>query len=213
MRTVWVGMLGLVVVLLSGCVSGESVLTRGYGGRLANAEKIAVVAVVGRMHQAQKNEVADFVTMELARRGYVPVERLQVAQILKAQKFEHSGHTPEASAVRIGRMLNVPVVVLVNVPKWGGKTRMNVKLIEVESSVVMLLGEASGSTGSVLSTVAGAVVGGAAGYGLGGSSSGRRFGTVTGAVIGGVVGHSLSGSQRKTVKKMIGVMLESLPAR
>ncbi|MCP3886831.1 MAG: hypothetical protein GY700_15440, partial [Propionibacteriaceae bacterium] len=170
-------MVGLIVVSLSGCVTGESVVVRGYGGRLASLKTIAVVDVIGRLNEPQKVEVSDFFVMELLKHGFQPLERGQIQKVVKEIKFQHSGLTRRDAAIETGRMLNTPAVVVINVPKWGGKSTMTAKIIEVETGAIMFIGEAAGNTGSVASTLAGAAIGAAAGYGIGDSSSGRRAGT------------------------------------
>ena len=211
MRTVWIVMLGLVVASLSGCVSGESVVRPGYGGRLASLKTIAVVDVIGPMNKVQKIEVADFFTMELLKHGYQPLERQQVQKIVKEINFQHSGLTRQDAAVKTGQMLNTPAIVVINVPRWGGKTTMTAKIIEVETGAVMFMGEAAGSTGAVASTLIGAAVGAAAGYGIGDSSSGRSAGAAIGGVLGGATGYALSSSQRRVVKRMVAQIFVNLP--
>jgi Glycine zipper len=185
----------------------------GSVSRLRSLKSVAVVDVIGPLNAVQQVQVADFVLMELLKHGYQALERGQIQKVVKEIDFQNSGLTRRDAALKTGRMLNTPAVVIVNVPEWGGKMTMGVKVIEVETGAIMFMGDATGSTGAAASTLIGAAVGAAVGYGIGDSSSGRHGGTVIGGVVGGAAGYAFSSSQRKVVKKMIVVMFKNLPKK
>jgi len=214
MRTLCVCTL-LAVVVAGGCASqkGESYARAGFN--FSSLEKVAVLDVSGAVRgDAAKNQIADFFSMELIRRGYTPVERAEVQKLLKEQEFQASDITSEAGAARAGEVLNVPAVLLVNIPTYKEEMNMTAKIISVEDGGILWVGSASGSTGKTLSTVVGAVAGAAVGaVAAGGDTRDRVAGGVIGGVIGGVAGNALSPQQAEQVQKLIKKLCEDMPPR
>lgn len=193
-----------------GCASGESYVKPGYDfGRM---QRVAVVDVESRVHsQALKNEIADYMTIQFFSRGYTMVERGQIEQVLKEHDFEHSGVTTPEDAVEEGRILNVDGVIIVNMPEFGEHISMTAKMLDVKTGEIVWMGEGSGSTGQLLATVGGAVVGGAAGVAMGGNRPGRVVGGIAGGALGGVAGHALSPAATTQVRKVIEQVCKNLP--
>ena len=110
----------ILALALSGCTSTESSARSNYD--FSKIDKIAVVDVVGRVkNEGIKNQISDLFTMELLKKGYTPIERSQVQTILKEHEFQQSEITTTADAVKAGRILNVPVAMIVNVPQFKDK--------------------------------------------------------------------------------------------
>jgi hypothetical protein len=215
MKNVCVCML-LSALLVAGCASskGESYAAPGYD--FSGLDRVAVTDVTGQVYgEAAKSTVADFFTMELFQKGYRVMERAKMQALLKEQEFQASAITTEQDAARAGRVLNVPAVMLVSVPKYGKeKMEMTAKLVDVETGEILWLGSGSGSTGRTLSTIVGAAAGAAVGAVVaGGDSSDRTIGAVAGGVLGGVAGNALSPEQREQVQKVIAKVCKTLPAR
>jgi len=214
MRTLCVCTL-LTVVVAGGCASqkGESYARAGFD--FTTLDKVAILDVSGAVRgDAAKNQIGDFFAMELIRRGYTPVERSEVQKLLKEQEFQASDITSEAGAAKAGEILNVPAVLLVNIPTYKEEMNMTAKIINVEDAGILWVGSASGSTGKTLSTILGAAAGAAAGVAVaGGDSSDRVAGGVIGGVLGGVAGHALSPQQAEQVQKLIKKLCEEMPAR
>lgn len=202
-------------LLAAGCASseGESYAVAGYD--FASLNKVAIVEVTGRVYgDVVKNQISDFYTMELIKKGYTVVERSQVQSILKEQEFQASDITTNDGAAQAGKVLNVPAVMLINIPKYKEKMDMTAKLVDVEDGTILWIGSGSGSTGKTLATIVGAAAGAAAGAVIaGGDSSDRVVGGVAGGVLGGVAGNALSPDQAKQVKKVIAKVCETLPPR
>jgi len=205
----------MVALLVAGCASseGESYAAAGYD--FSSLNKVAIVEVTGRVYgDAVKNQISNLFTMELMKRGYTIIERSQIQSILKEQEFQASDITTNEGAAKAGAVLNVPAVLLIDIPKYKEKMEMSAKLIDVEDGTILWIGNGSGSTGKTLSTIVGAGVGAAAGAVLaGGDSNDRVLGGVIGGVVGGVAGNALSPDQEKQVKKIIKKVCESLPSR
>jgi hypothetical protein len=211
MKTVWVLSLCTACVLVAGCSSGESYKRAGYDfGKL---DKVAVVDVTGAIDSdAARNQIADFFTMELLKKGYSPVERAQVQSILKEQKFQTEGLTNAEDAVKAGKILNVKTVMVINVPNYKENLSLTAKLIDVEDGSILWLGSGTGSTGRTFSAVFGAAAGAGAGVAAGGRGN-EVVGAVAGGVLGGATGWLLSPQEYKVVKKIAEKVCDSLPSR
>jgi hypothetical protein len=214
MRTLCVCTL-LVVLVTGGCASqkGESYARAGFN--FSTLDKVAVLEVSGAVRgDAAKNQIADFFNMELVKRGYTPVVRSEVQALLKEQEFQASDITSDAGAAKAGEILNVPAVLLVNIPTYKEEMNMTAKIINVEDGGILWVGSASGSTGKTLSTFLGAAAGAAAGAVVaGGDTRDRVAGGVIGGVLGGVAGNALSPQQSEQVQKLIKKLCEEMPPR
>lgn len=203
-----------VVFVVGGCSSGEGTFLEGYD--FASVDKIAVVDVIGdTKSEAVKTQIANFFEMELLGKGYSPVERAQVQVLLEEQDFQASGITPEESAVKAGRILNVPVVMLINIPKFGEDINMTAKMLDVEDGKVLWIGNGTAKTGKIFSTVIGAAAGAAAGAVIGDKtgSDNTTTGAVIGGVLGGAAGYALSPQDAERARKTVKKMCKELPAR
>ncbi len=214
MRTLCVCTL-LVVLVTGGCASqkGESYARAGFN--FSTLDKVAVLEVSGAVRgEAAKNQIADFFNMELVKRGYTPVVRSEVQALLKEQEFQASDITSDAGAAKAGEILNVPAVLLVNIPTYKEEMNMTAKIISVEDGGILWVGSASGSTGKTLSTIVGAAAGAAVGaVAAGGDTRDRVAGGVIGGVLGGVAGNALSPQQAEQVQKLIKKLCENMPPR
>ena len=203
-----------IVIVSSGCSTGEGRFLTGYN--FTSVEKIAVVDVIGdTKSEAVKTQIANFFEMELLEKGYSPVERSQVQVLLEEQDFQASGITPEQSAVKAGKILNVPVVMLINIPKFGEDINMTAKMLDAEDGKVLWIGNGTAKTGKMFSTVLGAAAGAAAGAVISdqtGSDS-TTTGVVIGGVLGGAAGYALSPQDAERARKTVKKMCDSLPTR
>ena len=201
----------IALLLIGGCSSGESYVKAGYD--FTRLDKIAIADVQGDVAgEAAKNQIADFFEMELLRRGYMPIERAQVQSLLEEHEFQASDLTTDEGAARAGRILNVPVVLVVNIPNFGEEMSMTAKIIDVEDGSVLWMGSGLGSTGRTLATIFGAAGGAAAGVAVaGGDTDDRTIGGVAGGILGGVAGRALSPQKAQKAQEMIKKMCKSLP--
>jgi len=98
------------------CATPRSVVSPNF-----NPEKYSRVAVIANGEQAGINpgilrRMEDEFTMEIIRKGYSVVSRSDVERVTKEIQFQHSGLTdPAQQASKIGKILNVPGIVLVAV--------------------------------------------------------------------------------------------------
>jgi len=203
----------VVALVASGCASGEGYTRKGFD--FSKVKKAAVIDVVGSLPggQAGQNQIADYFNIELIQKGYVVVERQQVLAVLKEQKFQTSGVTSNEDAARAGRILNVPAVVVVNIPEYGEHLSMTAKMIDTEDASILWIGSGRGSTGRTAATVGGAVAGAAAGVLLGGDRTGSVVGGAAGGVAGGLAGDALSPRESRVAQNVIRKMCRSLPSQ
>jgi hypothetical protein len=212
MKTVSVCVFVGFLAMISGCrATGESYYQTGYD--FCKISKIAVLDVTGPdLSDAAKNQIAGFFAMELLKKGFAPVERAQVQSLLAEQKFQVSGQTSTNDAAKAGRILNVPAVILVNIPVYDENISMTAKMVNVEDGSIMWAGSGSGSTGRMLSTIFGAAAGAGAGAAIGGEGH-REVGSIAGGVLGGAAAYGLSPQQAEQFQKIIKKVCDNLPER
>jgi len=212
MRTICLCVL-LSCLVVSGCATGtgESFVRAGYD--FSRVDKVAVIEVSGTVRgDAAKNQIGDFFGMELLKKGYTPVERAQVQALLKEQAFQATEVTSAEGAARAGRILNVPAVLLVNIPTYKEEMNMTAKMLDVEDGSILWMGNGSGRTGKTLSTILGAAAGAAGGAVIAGDDD-KLLGGIVGGVLGGVAGQALSPQQAEQVQKIIKKICVELPPR
>ena len=214
MRTVCICVL-LAGLMISGCATGKGESYSRAGFNFSTLDKVAVLEVSGAVRgDAVKNQIGDFFSMELVKRGYTAVERAQVQALLKEQEFQSSGVTSDEDAAKAGHVLNVPAVLLINIPTYKEEINMTAKIVSVEDGSILWIGNGSGSTGKTFSTILGAAAGAAAGAVIaGGDTRDRVAGGIIGGVLGGVAGQALSPQQAEQVQKIIKKVCESMPPR
>jgi len=215
MRAVCVSVL-LMAMTVAGCASSHAESQAALGYNFGSLDRVAIVEVTGRIYgDAAKNQIASMFTMELMKKGYTVVERSQVKAILKEQEFQASDLADPQGAAKAGQILNVPAVMMIDIPKYGNeKINVTAKLVDVQTGAILWLGSGDGSTGKTAATIVGAVGGAALGAVLGGGDTGDRVaGGVIGGVVGGVAGNMLSPDQEKQFRKVVAKVAQSLPPR
>ncbi len=202
---------GIVMLLFVGCTTGEHVVSPAF--HETNPDEVAVVDISGDIRgDAPRNQIDDFLTMELVEKGYVVIERERVNSILEEQDFQRSDRTTDEEAARIGEILNVPAAAMVDVNVDGEKVSLTGRMVDVETGEVLWIGSGRGSSGRSLATIFGAITGGLLGSQVGGGS-GRTIATVSGGVLGGAAGDTLAPQTARVVQKSIKEMVKDLPAR
>lgn len=206
----------LGATLVAGCASseGESYAVAGYN--FGALDKVAIASVTGQVYgDRAKNTVSNFFATQLVMKGYGVIEREQLSTLLDEMEFQASDVTSNQDAARMGRILNVPAVVMITVDRYDDeKIEMTAKMVEVETGMILWIGNGSGTTGRTASTIFGAAAGAVAGAVLGGGdSSDRTVGAAIGGLAGGAAGYALSPEQREQVRKVVAKVCESLPPR
>ena len=212
MKVIYAVVLTAVAVYVGGCAKGESYQRAGFD--FSKLDKVAIVDVTGEIGgDAAKNQIADFWSMELLKKGYTPVERAQVQSLLKEQQFQVSGVTSDVDVVKAGKILNVPTVMIINVPNFGDSMSMTAKMLDVQDGGILWLGSGTGGQNKGLFTFLGALLGAGAGVAVGHQSGENVAGGVIGGVVGGAAGYMLSPQEATAAHKMIEKMGQNIPSR
>ena len=204
--------IGLTALLvMAGCNSGEGYHREGYD--VYQIDTSAVVDVSGPVGgEAVRNQIGDFFVMELLKKGYSPIERAQVQVLLNEQKFQASDITSSENVAKAGKILNVPVVFFVNIPKFGDEISISAKMVNTEDGSILWMGSGSGKTGKSLSTVLGAVTGAVAGVVVADDDD-KAAGAVIGGIAGGAAGNLLAPQTEERVREITKIVCKSLPHR
>lgn len=198
--------LGISVLFIGGCSSGESFSRIGYDFEMV--DHVAIVTVEGTLKsEPARDQIANLFAMELLKKGYAPVGRTQVKAYLKEQQLELTELISAEGATSTGQILNVPVVFVVNIPQFGGQIAMVAQMIDVENGSVLWIGKGLGRASGPLSSIFGAFSGGGAG------GEGDVFAGVGGGVLDGMTGGVLSPQEVGSAQKVIRKMCRSLPPK
>lgn len=214
MKIASISILLTIGFLVGGCSNGEGSFLKGYD--FSSIDKVAVVDVIGKTKsESVKTQIANFFEMELLEKGYSPIERAQVQVLLKEQEFQQSAITPEENAVQAGKVLNVPVVMLINIPSFGENINLTAKMLDVEDGRVLWLSSGTARTGKILSTVVGAAVGAAIGTVAGEAvdEDAGDTGAIAGGVLGGAAAYTFSAQTAERARQAIDKMCKTMPAR
>jgi len=209
MRKLFV-MLITTVLLVGGCRSSQKSSSR-IGYDFSGVDKVAIVAVEGALRsEVAKDEVADFFAMELLQQGYAPLGRPQVRASLKDQKIDFANLGTTERAVEVGKLLDVPAVLAIDIPHFGEQISITGKMINVADGSILWLANGTGRGKGTLSNM----------FGLsGGESSSSAVGQdpMFTEVISGPMGdlskQPLSPEEAQRAQSVIKKMCRSLPQK
>lgn len=193
--------------------TGESVVNRSYD--LSRVQRVAIVdggATTYRLETRQA--LIDTFQMEFLRQGWSVIERVNLERALDELDFQSKDVTSEEGRKKIGSVLNVQALTIVNIGQTGKELSLTAKMVDVETGELIWSASGEGSVNSGLSTTAGvlggAIVGAAIGHNTGDHAG---TGAVVGGVAGGAFGNSLAPSQLENAKKVVKKVCESLPEK
>lgn len=195
----------LIVLLIAGCtISQPGVSSSFLNQRMP--EKLAVLAQEDHTTPGLRRIMEDRFISGLLSKGYAVASRSDMDIILREIQFQRSGLT-DADAARIGKMLNVPAVLVVSVTnlqkRYHGGTysttaSMSARLVSVETAEILWVNSASHSPS--MGDLLGGMLGGA---GSGGSSGlgklARQAEDVMGARTGSLLQETLPEGDEGTV--------------
>ena len=204
-----VNVLIIAFLFIGGCSSGRAESHSRAGYNFSMIDKVAIVAVEGAVKsEPAKNQIADLFSMEFLKKGYAPVDRAHVRALLEVQEFQALELTTEAGAAEAGKILNVPAVLIINIPHFGDEIAMTAKLVDIQDGSILWLASGSGKTRRFLG------FGSLWGAGTAGSSEENElFGGVAGGMLGGVAGSALSPQETGQAQRIIKRMCRTLPSR
>jgi len=199
----------IAVLVIGGCSSGRVESQFGAGYNFSKIDKVAIVAVEGSVKsELAKNQIADLFAMEFLKKGYAPVEQINVRALLEGQKFQTSELTTEAGAAEAEKIPNVPAVLIISIPHFDDEIAMTAKLVDIQDGTLLWLGSGSSKTGGFLG------LGSLWGAGSAVSSeTNNLFGGVAGGVLGGAADSALSPQETKQAHRIIKRMCRTLPSK
>ena len=199
-------MLVIAVLLIGGCYSGRGESFSRVGYDFSMLDKVAIVAVEGAVKsEPAKNQIAELFAMEFLKKGFAPVERTQVKALLEDQQLQASDLITEAGAAEVGKILNVPAVLIINIPHFGDEISITAKMVDIEDGTILWLGSGSSKTGRLLSTLS---------FGaLGGGAAGSEEDELFGGVLGSAAGYVLSPQETEQARRIIRRMCRTLPLK
>ena len=207
---IFVYILSIAVLIAGGCLAGKSSYRSSYD--FNSVEKVAIVAIEGAVDsETAKDQIADFFAMELLDNGFAPIGRAQVRSKLADQQLDSTGLTTLEAATETGLILKVPVVFIVQIPRFDEEITMTAKMIDVEDGSIIWMGKGTGKTGRAASnTVLGVITG------RGPSSSGYEdslYGGPMAELFGGEAEPALTPSEEQRIQRIVRSICSSLPIR
>ena len=201
--------LSIAALLTGGCISRNRSSKSSYD--FNQVEKIAIVAVEGAVRsETAKDQIADFFAMELLDNGYAPIARAQVRSLLREQELESTDLTSVVAAMEVGLILDVPVVMVVEIPRFDEELTMTAKLINAEDGSTLWMGKGTGKTGrSVPEAFLGVITGS-------GSSRSQEEDLLSGPIgelFGGEPNPALTPVEEQKIQRVVRNICSSLPIR
>lgn len=208
---------GMLLSLTISCASTDVSGQTDPNYDFSQIERVAVITIEGAGgSKAAQNQVGNMFNEVLLGKGYSPVERSQIRELMAEQDFSQSERTSSQGVAEIGRILNVNGALTVNVPKYGEQTSISVQMLDVETAAVLWTASGSASTGSGLSEGLGTLVGASGGAAAGqqaGGSMGAVVGAASGGAAGNLAGRALTPKEQEQAAKLIMELSDTLPDR
>ncbi|MBW7988588.1 MAG: hypothetical protein FVQ84_00990 [Planctomycetes bacterium] len=202
-----INLLIIAILFIGGCASGRAESHSRAGYNFSMIDSVAIVAVEGALQgQAAKNQIAEYFEMELLKKGYAPKEWSNIAAALEEEEVQPSDLNTEAGVAKAAEIINVPAILIVNIPHFGDEIFITAKMVDVADGSVLWIGSGSTKTGGWLGL--------GSGWGAGARQENELFGGVPGGVMGGGVAvHALSPQEAEQVQRLIRRMCNTLPSR
>jgi len=152
MKTITAVALLTTLMLVGGCASDKSYVKAGFD--FSALDKIAVIDVRGDINtDAARNQIADLFEAELIKKGYTPMERTQAQTLLKEQQLQALDLAGPRDAARAGLILNVPAVLVIDIPELGEEMTITAKMIDTETGGILWMADDSGGIGAKLAAI------------------------------------------------------------
>jgi hypothetical protein len=197
-----VNVLIIAVLFIGGCSSGRAESHSRAGYNFSMLDSVAVVAVEGALQsEAAKNQIAEYFEMELLKKGYAPKEWTNISAALKEQEVQASDLNTEVGIVEAGEIINVPAILIVNVPRFGEEISIMAKMVDVADGSVLWIGNGTTKIKGLLDF--------ASGWGAGGRKENELFG----GMMGNVATYALSPKEAEKVQRLIRRRCRTLPSR
>lgn len=197
----------MTLLFVGGCGSGRAESHSMGGYNFSMLDSVAVVAVEGAsVSQAGKNQIAEYFEMELLKKGYAPKESTSVFAALEDQQIKASDLNTTEGVAGVGEIVNVPAIIIVNIPHFGEEIFITAKMVDVSNGNVLWIGSGTTKTGGFLPNI----------WGSGGSKAEENelFGGMPGGMMGGgVTASALSPQEADRVQRLVRGICKNLPSR
>jgi hypothetical protein len=198
----------IAVLIAGGCLAKKSSFSSSYD--FNNVEKVAIVAIEGAVKsETAKDQIADFFAMELLDNGYAPIALAQVRRKLEEQELNADDLTTIEAATEAGLILKVPIVLIVNIPRFDEEITMTAKMINSEDGSIVWMGKEAGKTGRSSSGVLLGVI-------AGGNTRSEENDLMTGPIaelFGGETDPALTPDEEQRIQRIVRSICTSLPVR
>jgi hypothetical protein len=206
----------LALPALAACstTKGESVLNKYY-----DLTKVHAIAVVDGNNPTfavtTRQQLVDTFQFEFMKRGWNVIERSNIEKAMDEMDFENKDVTSDVERKKLGHVLNVQALTVVNIARAGDDLSLTVKMMDVETGELIWQGSGEGAVNSGMSTWTGALAGAALGAVVGNNtgSGSAGGGAVIGGVLGGTAGAALSPAETENAKKVVLKVCEEIPVR
>ena len=206
----------LALPALAACstTKGESVINKNY-----DLTRLHAIAIVDGNNPTfavtTRQQLVDTFQFEFMKRGWNVIERSNIEKAMDEMDFENKDITSPADRKKLGSVLNVQALTVINIAKAGDDLSMTAKMMDVETGELIWQGSGEGAVNSGVSTWAGALTGAAVGAVVGNNtgSGSAGAGAVIGGVLGGTAGYALSPSETENAKKLVAKVCEGIPVR
>ncbi len=202
-----VNILLIAILFIGGCASGRAESHSRAGYNFSMLDSVAIVAVEGALtSQAAKNQIAEYFEMELLKKGYAPKEWSNIAAALEEQEVKAEDLSTEEGLAEAAEIVNVPAILIVNIPHFGDEIFITAKMVDVTDGSVLWIGSGTSKTGGILGL--------GSGWGSRAREENELFGGINAGVMGGGVSASaLSPKEAENAQRLIKRICNTLPSR
>lgn len=202
-----IGLATLTVLPACATAKGTSYINTNYD--LGRVDRIAVVDGNNPSYRPEiRQSLIDSFQLQFLKRGWNPVDRSNIQQAIDEMDFQGSDITASTNVRKIGSILNVSAVVIINIGSVGNEISISAKMLDVETGEIIWQGEGDGDIKAGTSGLLGALGGAAIGAVIGDSE-----GAIAGAIGGAALGTFLTPSELENAKKVVAAVCEMIPQR
>ena len=193
---------------------GESTWSKNY-----DLSKLHAIAVVDGNNPTfavtTRQQLVDTFQYEFMKRGWNVIERSNIEKAMDEMDFENKDVTSETDRKKLGHVLNVQALAVINIAKAGDDLSLTAKMMDVETGELIWMASGEGAVNSGMSTWTGALAGAALGAVVGNNtgSGSAGGGAVIGGVLGATAGAALSPAETENAKKLVNKVCEGIPVR
>lgn len=202
---------------LGACAStkGESVFSKNY-----DLSKVHAIAVVDGNNPTfavtTRQALVDTFQYEFMKRGWNVIERSNIEKAIDELDFQGKDITAPEGRKKLGSVLNVQALTVINIAKSGDDLSLTAKMMDVETGEVIWMGSGEGAVSTGLSAFTGALIGAGVGAVAGnniGSGGNAGAGAVIGGLAGAGAGAALTPAETENAKKVVMKVCEHIPLR